>query len=80
MTVWLLEHSHEPGECGIAFAAWRGFHSPLRSQPGVGTCREGRHEIWWLVKASDEAAALEQVPRYVAERARVAPISRVSIP
>ena len=80
MSAWLLEHRHEAGECGVAFAAWRGFPSPLRHQSAIATCRQGGHEVWWQVEADDEGAALAQLPPYVAARTHAVRITEVSIP
>jgi len=30
MAVYILEHRHEPADCPVAFAAWKGFDSSLR--------------------------------------------------
>jgi hypothetical protein len=80
MSAWLLEHHHDPRECGVAFAAWKGFHSPLRSRAAMGTCREGGHSIWWTVEAKSAEEALSQLPGYLAERTRATRISEVAIP
>ena len=77
---FVLRHRHEPHECGAAFAAWKGHDSPLRRRETFGTCRDGGHEIWWLVDADTTDAALELLPRYVAERSTAIPIRRVLIP
>ncbi len=80
MPRYLLHHNHEPSECGAAFAAWKGFDSPLRGAAAVSSCLEGGHAIWWDVEATDIPAALELLPPYVADRTTVAPVSDVSIP
>ncbi len=80
MPRYLLHHNHEPFECGAAFAAWKGFDSPLRGAAAVSSCLEGGHAIWWDVEATDIPAALELLPPYVADRTTVAPVSDVSIP
>jgi hypothetical protein len=80
----MLTHRHEPGECRVAFAAWRGFESPLRHAAAVASCAsvdgDDRHHIWWQVDAEDAGTALAQLPAYVAERTEVSPIAEVSIP
>jgi hypothetical protein len=80
MARYLLHHSHSPAECGPAFAAWKGFDSPLRHHVAVGTCLQGGHAIWWDVQAVDIQAALALLPPYVAARTNVVAVSEVSIP
>lgn len=81
----MLDHRHLPEECAIAFAAWRGFESPLRRDAAFSSCasRDGgdeHHRIWWTVDAVDSRAALELLPPYVAERTEASPVSEVPIP
>ena len=80
MPKFLLDHRHEPTECAVVFASWRGFDSPLRHQAAVASCPSGGHAIWWQVEAPDAEKALAQLPRYVAERATAAQVSEVEIP
>ena len=80
MHCYLLYHRHEPRECGVVFASFRGHRSPLRHQSTLATCRSGGHEIWWTVDAATEADALGQLPSYVAERTTVTSVSEVEIP
>jgi len=80
MPRYLLHHRHEPPECGPAFAAWKGFDSPLRRHPTFGSCLQGGHSIWWDVEAPSEAHALGLLPSYVAERTTVTPVGEVAIP
>jgi hypothetical protein len=80
MPRFLLHHSHEPHECGVVFASFRGHRSPLRHQSTFATCRSGGHEIWWTVEAATEADALGQLPFYVAERTTATGVSEVDIP
>ena len=80
MAGFLLHHDHDPAECGIAFAAWRGFASPLRRRATVGTCDRGGHELWWLVDAPSAGAALAQLPPWLAARTRVVEVTDVPIP
>jgi hypothetical protein len=75
-----LTHQHAPEECRVAFAAWRGFDSPLRRRRTLASCADGGHQIWWTVEADDPAAALAQLPPYVAERTQLAAVSEVPIP
>ena len=77
---YLLHHRHEPQECGVAFAAFKGLASPLRHTATVGSCLSGGHEIWWLVDAPDPDHALAQLPFYVAERSTATEIREVQIP
>ncbi len=80
MPKFLLDHRHEPDECAVVFASWRGFNSPLRHHPATATCPTGGHAIWWHVEAEGEEDALRQLPRYVAERTTATKISEVVIP
>ena len=80
MPRFLLHHGHDPSECGVAFAAWRGFPSPLRRRPVVGSCRHGGHELWWLVDAQGPDAALAQLPHWLAARTRAIEVTDVPIP
>jgi hypothetical protein len=81
----MLDHRHRPDECRVAFAAWKGFDSPLRRAAAAATCAArggdgGEHRIWWTVEAVSEGAALEMLPPYVAERTEVSPVREVPIP
>ena len=80
MARYLLEHRHDPRECGVVFAAFKGHDSPLRHSPTLASCRSGGHAIWWTVEARTEAEALRQLPNYVAERTIVSRVSEVEIP
>jgi hypothetical protein len=80
MPRYLLHHLHEPEECGVVFASFRGHRSPLRRQPTLASCRSGGHAIWWTVEAATEQDALALVPAYVAERTTVASVCEVQIP
>jgi hypothetical protein len=80
MSRFLLHHRHEPQECGVAFAAWKGHDSPLRGQETFGTCRAGGHEIWWLVDAASTDEALGQLPYFLGQRTTAAEISAIAIP
>jgi hypothetical protein len=79
MTRYLLHHRHEPGECGVVFASFKGHDSPLRRQPTLASCRTGGHAIWWTVEADSEEDALWLLPYYVAERTTITPVSEVQI-
>lgn len=80
MGTFLLHHRHEAQECRVAFAAWRGVDSPLRRRGTVGTCATGGHELWWLLDAASEMAALEQLPEFLAARTRVVEVADTPIP
>jgi hypothetical protein len=77
---YLLQHRHEPRECGVVFASFRGHASPLRRRATLASCRSGDHAIWWTVEAESEADALRLLPQYVAERTTVSCVSEVEIP
>ena len=80
VAMFLLTHRHAAEECGSAFAAWRGFASPLRRRPTIGSCICGGHCLWWTVTAQDEQEALAQLPPFVADRTEVTAVREVSIP
>jgi hypothetical protein len=80
MASFLLHHQHEPHECAAAFAAWKGFPSPLRHRPAQSSCLAGGHGLWWRVEATDAAAALALLPRFVAVRTDPIAIRPVQIP
>jgi hypothetical protein len=77
---YLLQHRHQPRECGVAFASFKGHESPLRHQATVASCRSGGHAIWWTVEATSEEEALRLLPSYVAKRTTVTGVSEVEIP
>ncbi len=80
MPTFLLAHRHSPAECATAFAAWRGFESPLRRRSTIGTCMAGGHALWWAVAAADATKALGHLPPFVAERTGVTEVREVPIP
>ena len=80
MPCFLLHHRHEPGECGVAFASFRGHDGPLRRRPTLASCGSGGHAIWWSVQAETEEEALAQLPFFVAERATATQVSEVQFP
>jgi hypothetical protein len=77
---YLLQHRHEPQECGVVFASFKGHKSPLRHLPTLASCRSGGHAIWWTVEAESEADALRLLPYYVAARTTVTRVCEVQIP
>jgi hypothetical protein len=80
MSCYLLHHCHEPNECGVVFAAFRGHQSPLRHRATLASCRSGGHAIWWTVQADSENDALALLPFFVAERTSATRVSEVDIP
>jgi hypothetical protein len=80
MRLFLLHHRHQPHECAAAFAAWQGFDSPLGHGRVPSTCLAGGHELWWQVPAMNRLAALELLPRFVAERTTPIHVREVDIP
>jgi hypothetical protein len=80
MARYLLHHRHQPDECGVAFACWRGHPSPLRRRRTFASCRSGGHAIWWLVEAADAAEALALLPFFIAERTSAVEVSPITIP
>lgn len=80
MSRYLLQHRHEPHECGVVFASFKGLASPLRHRPTLASCRSGGHAIWWTVDADTEEEALGLLPYYVAKRTTVSRVSQVEIP
>jgi hypothetical protein len=80
MPSYMLQHRHEPRECGVVFAAFKGHESPLRHRSALSSCRSGGHTIWWAVDAATEAEALALLPSYVAERTTAIRVSEVTIP
>ena len=80
MPRYLLHHRHEPSECGVAFASFKGHESPLRHRATLASCRSGGHAIWWTVEAAGENEALGLLPFFVAERATATQVGEVEIP
>jgi hypothetical protein len=80
MPRFLVHHRHEPHQCGIAFAAFKGHDSPLRHRAALASCPTGGHAIWWALEAASENDALRQLPFYVAQRSTVTQVAEVEIP
>jgi hypothetical protein len=80
MQRFLIRHHHEPSECGVVFAAFKGHESPLRHRPTLASCAFGGHTIWWTVEADSEDAALGLLPFYVARRSIATRVTEVVIP
>jgi hypothetical protein len=77
---YMLHHRHEPHECGVVFASFKGYESRLRRQMTLASCHSGGHAIWWTVEAGSEAEALGLLPFYVAERTTAETVNEVEIP
>jgi hypothetical protein len=80
MPRFVLEHVHTARECGVVFASFKGFESPLRRGPAVGSCAFGTHRIWWDVEAGTAAEALARLPPYVADRTTAIRVGDVRTP
>ena len=80
MPRFLVQHRHEPRECGIAFAAFRGHDSALRHRTALASCAYGGHAIWWSVEAASKHEALALLPYFVAQRSTVTRVTDVLIP
>jgi hypothetical protein len=80
MARYLLHHRHEPHECGVVFASFKGHQSPLRHRRTLASCRYGGHAIWWTVETATAEDALGLLPFYVAERTTVTSVSEIDIP
>jgi hypothetical protein len=80
MARYLLHHNHEPHECGVVFASFKGHQSPLRHRPTLASCRSGGHAIWWTVETASAEDALGLLPSFVAKRTTVTSVSEVEIP
>lgn len=76
----LLQQCHQPRECGVVFASFKGHASPLRHRATLASCRSGVHAIWWTVDADTEEEALGLLSQYVAERTTLSRVSEVEIP
>lgn len=80
MDRFLLAHRHTPEECRFAYAAWRGFASPLRGRSALSSCPDGGHELWWIVDADGAGDALARLPSFLADRTTVTVLRDVPIP
>jgi len=80
MTRYRLHNRHAASECAAAFAAWRGFASPLRHSVAASSCAGGGHELWFDVEADSAMAALALLPGFVAVRTTAIPIHDTPIP
>ena len=80
MPRFLVHHRHEPHQCGIAFAAFKGHESSLRHRAALASCPSGGHAIWWAVEATSEEDALRLLPYFVARRSIATRVTEVVIP
>jgi hypothetical protein len=80
MPRFLLEHAHGARECGVVFASFKVFDSPLRHGVAMSSCDFGTHRIWWDVEATTAADALARLPRYVAERTTATRVRDLQMP
>ena len=80
MARYLVHHHHEPHECGVVFASFKGHESSLRHRAALASCPSGGHEIWWAVEAANEAEAVSLLPFFVAERSSVTRVDEIEIP
>ena len=80
MPRYLLHHHHAPHECGVVFASFKGYESPLRHRQTLASCRSGGHEIWWSVETASADDALQLLPSYVAKRSTATRVNEVEIP
>jgi hypothetical protein len=80
MPRFLLEHGHSALECGVVFASFKAFDSPLRHRLTMCACDFGTHRIWWDVEATTAAEALSKLPRYVAARTTATRVRDMQMP
>jgi hypothetical protein len=71
---------HDPADCSVAFASFKGHSSPLRRRTTVASCLLGGHMIWWLVDAPGPEEAVELLPFFVAQRSTAVEVRGVQIP
>ena len=79
MSRYLLQHRHEPHECGVVFAAFKD-PEPASPQSDAGLVPLRRARDLVDGHADTEEEALELLPYYVAERTTVSRVSEVEIP
>jgi hypothetical protein len=86
MNRFVLSHRHAASECGTAYAAWRGFESPLRHGHTLATCPSdpatagSQHLLIWTVEAATKGEAMDLLPPWVKERTEVRRVAEVLIP
>lgn len=80
MARFLLSHRHQAAACRTAYAAWKGFDSPLRHADAQASCATGGHRMFWTVEAESANQALALLPPYLAERCEATEVRDVRIP
>lgn len=80
MARFLLSHRHRAAACRTAYAAWKGFESPLRHSNAQASCAVGGHRMFWIVEADSPEHALALLPPYLAERSEPIEVRDVRIP
>ena len=80
MPRFLLHHRHEPHECGVAFASFRGTRARSATRRRWPRALTGGHAIWWTVEAAGPEEALALLPYFLAERATATRVDEVDIP
>lgn len=80
MPTFVLCHTHSREECAYTIASWKAYQSPLRGGRPLGSCATGGHRLVWILEAADQAAALAQLPPYVAQRTVAEEMREVQIP
>ena len=81
MPRYLVHHRHEPHQCGIAFAAFKGHDEPAAPSPGArlvrstATTRSGGRS-----RPPSEDDARRQLPFFVAQHSTVTRVTEVLIP
>jgi hypothetical protein len=80
MPQYVLQHRHEPHECGAVFASFKGHESALRGKAAIASCHSGEHTIWWTVDAASEGEALALLPSFVGQRTTAERVNEVEIP
>ena len=72
---------HTARECGVVFASFKGFESPLRHRARRRLVRaSATHRIWWEVEAATADEALARLPRYVAARTTAIRVGELQTP
>jgi hypothetical protein len=78
--LFVLHHHHAAEECGAAYGAFKGGHSPLRHGAALASCGDGGHEMWWTVEAVNEIEALGFLPYFLVERTTATKVAQTNIP
>ena len=80
MPRYVLHHRHEPHECGVVFASFKGHESRLRRKADARLLPLRRARDLVDGGRASEAEALALLPFYVAERTIATSVSEVEIP